>query len=191
MKLTIDVERTFWSEPFLDVVYNCGLDIVEKSKAEVLVKIASEVTAEDLESSLKIIVLEKTDGGNIAYRNLLKHPSVIRYVKSFNYSSMELHNRPCVDGRLFTTLLPYYSDLIYPESLIDQRDYQKISLGWSILHYFRLRELISLDSNELFEQDNHRPIDVFFAGSLQYDNSGGKRKSADMLSTHRMRCVEV
>jgi len=192
MKLGIDIERTQWSEPFLEVVYNCGLNIVEKHKAEILVKAASDITEEDLSGGQKIIALEKTSGGNIAFREILQHPSVIRYVKSFNYNSFQLHNLPCIDKRLFTTLLPHDSaERCYPNSLIDESDFIKIRLGWSILHYFRLRDLLSLDKQELLKIDNDRPIDVFFAGTLEYDNLNGRRKSADMITNHRINCVDM
>lgn len=191
MTLGIDVDHSQWAEPFLEVVFNCGLNIAEKHKAEVLVKTASEITEEDLAGGQKIIALEKTSGGNIAFRHILKHPSVIRYIKSFNYNHFQLHNQPCVDKRLFTTLLPHNVKLESPGQLITQNDYNKISLGWSILHYFRLREILSLETEDILQSDHHRPIDVFFAGSLDYDNRGGLRPSGDIISDHRKKCVEV
>lgn len=191
MKLGIDIEPSQWSEPFLEVVFSCGLDIVDKQKAEVLVKDASKITQTDLEGGQKIIALEKTSGGNIAFRQILKHPSVIRYVKSFNYKSFELHNLPCVDGRLFTASLSHNVDLQYPEAFINMEEYNKIVLGWSILHYFRLRRTLSLPTEELLRKDTDRPIDVFFAGTLDYNNSEGKRKSGDIISDHRKKCIEV
>lgn len=191
MKLNIHLEPSIWSQPFLDVIYNCGLDIVEAVKADVLVRGAAEISAADLESGRKIIALEKTSGGNIAFRDILKHPSVIRYVKSFNYTDWRFHNLPCVDGRLFTRELDEEQNFRHPESFITVEDYKKITLGWSILHYSGLKHLLSLDTDELFETDNNRPVDVFFAGSLEYDNINGKRKSADLIAKHRKKCFEA
>jgi len=191
MKLAINVEPSQWAEPFLDVVFNCGLNIVEKEKAEVLVMPASEITAEDLESGLKIIALEKTDGGNIVFKNVLKHKSVTRYITPYNYNSFELHNIPCVDGRFFSTLLSHNLEPQDPDYLIDEKDYNKIKEGWNFLHYFRLREILSLETDELFQKNDQRPIDVFFAGRVDYDDKEGTRKSAGIISEHRKKCAEV
>ena len=191
MTLGIDVERSQWSEPFLNAAFNCGFDnIVDARHADILVKTASAITQEDLNNGQKIIALEKTSGGNIAYRELLKHSSVIRYVKSFNYYPFEQHNRPCVDGRLFTSLLGYKGWQTTPITPINETDYSKISLGWSILHYSRLSKLLSREYTSYTESINNRPIDIFFAGTLDYDNSDGMRKSGDIISSHRKKCVE-
>lgn len=48
-----------------------------------------------------------------------------------------------------------------------------------------------MQTEDLFPKDDDRPIDVFFAGTLDYDNNEGKRKSGDIISNHRKECVEI
>jgi len=184
MRIKIDLERNQWSEPFLDNVYDCEHQIVCDNSADIFVKSAHLINEKDLESGKKFIALEKKDGASVLKRGVLKHQSVIRYVKQYKYTDYQLNNLSCVDGRVFTKFLADEADFEDISPKLKRDDCQKIFLGWNFLHYRRMQDFIPIN----FKLENERSIDVFFAGNVMYGN--GNHKGGNLITTHRKNCID-
>lgn len=183
---SVDLIPQEWNLRFLDAVGQLEIPLTTPFLADIIIKQADYITPEDLSSGKKFIVLERTDGANISHRKLLQHPAVIKYVKRYNLSHFELHNAPCVDGRYFTSYLMEAELRSEPAPPITFKDYSKIQVGFNFLHTAGMNALVS-DQLDILEEDL-RPTDVFFAGTIEYE-PGGRRKSGDLITQHRMRCL--
>ncbi len=183
MRIKIEIQRNQITEPLFDNLDRCGLNIVE-NHADIFVKLAQEITPQDLDSGKTFVALEKNDGAHIFRRAVLKHPAVIRYIKQYRYTDYDLNNLPCIQKRAFTRFLT--GDGLAPPTIpITKEDYGKIALGWNFLHYQRMTRLLNLPVDGL----RQRTIDVFFAGTVQYGDAN--HKSGRLISLHRSNCMGV
>ena len=157
---------------------------VSTGTADIYVKQADQISDEDLNSGKLFIAIEKRDGANISKRKVLQHTSVLKYVKQYKYKYPEFNNAACVGGRGFTRYLCNESLWESQKTLITPNQDKKIILGWNFLHYPRLAPFYDIRQFD----SKSRPIDVFFAGRIEYIN--GDKKSGALISEHRLRCIE-
>ena len=132
------------------------------------------------------IAWERIDGCQIRNKSLLKHPNILRMVKTSKYVPFEVNNLPCLANRIFTRFLVDENDLAEPKP-ITEIEFKKVVAGFSFLHYVKLNptESYLLDKSV----DNERSIDIFFAGTTSY---GGLTNYIDrVVSNHRLSCLEA
>jgi hypothetical protein len=186
MKIALDIVPNPWLEPFLTHIHTLDLPIVHKNQADIVIKQAELISEKDLTEGYPIIALENSDCARISFRHKLKHRSVIRYVKQYDFTQHALHNK--VDERLFITHLAKSHGITEPEVKITKDDHQKIVCGWNFLHTRHMGVFIKRDPKSL--QYTERELDSFFSGRLDY-NLERNSIIGSIISAHRVECARI
>lgn len=137
----------------------------------------------DVPEGFPIVILERIDGAQLTStaRIVLKHPNVKACVKNTIFADLSEYNR---------TRWRYHEDVIRrlkgdanskepPGLLLEKHELSKIKLGFSFGSYDKLDAF----ANQVIDWEAERPIDVFFAGTVDYND--------DLITWHRQKCVEA
>lgn len=115
-------------------------------------------------------------------RRLLRRPNVLAWTKETDFRDHSLNNEPMIAGRYHLAtinVLPETQHAQRSEVLLEAADFAKIHRIFPIYMQERYDYLKTLRTRSL----GKRPIEVFFAGTMHYENP--------LVDCHRMRCVEA
>lgn len=134
------------------------------------------------------IAFERIDGCQVRNKKLLHCDNVLRLVKMYKYRGLGVNNLSCVDKRIFTRLLVPEEEWDKDIYWVNHKMLSKVTIGLSFWHYLRHRATDEfMKTNQII--NNHREIDVFFAGTTEYGKHG--HHSGRIISEHRLSCIDA
>jgi len=138
-----------------------------------------------LERYKNLLVIERGDSAEIRNRKVIAHPSVTTFVKMYSYTDLKYHNDPSIGGRVFLETLATEEEFKEHAKLplqVSEKDFAKIQFGFNFLHYTRLETLFEMLKKTEIKDTLERPIDYFFAGTVEYNKES---ISGRLISAHR------